>query len=345
MNEITTPLGAFIDTRTDEEKSLDYTHTEVLAGSTSPNWINKPLVTLDQRYQLTSTSCISQSCAKGITKFTGYIASALPIFDSRSNYPQAAQFLQEGASIAKVLGTDFETKYPSQNMTDDQLNAMKVAFTNMPFKIANYYTLPAGQDLNMDLYAQALDQGHALLIGLDSNADEWNYVPIENGAATFSHCVSCHSGNYLIEKNPSVLNTVEKALGIDDSANHSSSVNGQRILLESFLHLRSWGVIALIPLAVIASPKPLYDFKEPLAYGLMNNPDVVALQNILKYENCMSSSIPSTGNYLQATKAAVKALQEKYADMILVPAGINTGIGTGNAGVHTIEWLNNKYSV
>ena len=95
MNEITTPLNSFQDPRSADEKQLDYTHDEVLAGSTTTNWaVDKPLVTLDQRFQVTSTSCISQSAAKGITKFTGTIVSALPIFDSRSNFPQPAICLQ-----------------------------------------------------------------------------------------------------------------------------------------------------------------------------------------------------------------------------------------------------------
>ena len=80
----------------------------------------------------------------------------------------------------------------------------------------------------MDLYAQALDLGHTLLIGLDSNADEWNYIPVVNGVATFSHCVSCHSSNYLLHVGGTMAEEKSPRRPID-SANHSSSLNGQRI--------------------------------------------------------------------------------------------------------------------
>lgn len=58
--------------------------------------------------------------------------------------------------------------------------------------------------------------------------------------------------------------------------------------------------------------KPQHTFSINLEYGMRNNPEVVALQDILKYEGLMPAHIPSTGNYLEETRKAVLAYQKKY---------------------------------
>lgn len=58
--------------------------------------------------------------------------------------------------------------------------------------------------------------------------------------------------------------------------------------------------------------KPKHKFLIDLAYGTMKNPEVVALQDCLKYEGLMPAVIPSTGNYLEETRKAVLAFQKKY---------------------------------
>lgn len=61
-----------------------------------------------------------------------------------------------------------------------------------------------------------------------------------------------------------------------------------------------------------APKKPKYKFNNNLSYGMMNNPEVVELQNIMKYEGLLSTNIVSTGNYLEETRKAVLAYQKKY---------------------------------
>lgn len=63
---------------------------------------------------------------------------------------------------------------------------------------------------------------------------------------------------------------------------------------------------------VVKPPAPKYTFKVNLEYGMMNNLDVRALQNILKYEGFMSKDTPTTGNYLSLTATAVKKYQLAY---------------------------------
>lgn len=327
------PNGVAVDPRTEEQKKLDYGHEEYLGGAvTIPAIVWQPKtswITLDVRKQTISTSCGSQAGAKGLTAFTGIVMSALPIFDSRSNFPQAGMYMQEIGSILVNLGTDTEAKYPSQNMTDDQLNAAKTVFANMPYKIDSYYTLP----VDMDLIAQALEKGHAIVYGLSSNINEWIDTPVVGTLPlTFSHFVVTHSKNYLMWEN-------QKATAIDDSCNLSSTYrgSGQRLLTESFIKTRVWGVLALVPKTITGLNVPHCSLSQSLLYGMMNNSQVVNLQDMLKFNGVMPMSIPSTGNFLSATLAAVNAFQKKYATEILTPEGLTAP--NGKVGPGTIAQL------
>ena len=338
--ETNIPNGASPDIRTDEEKLLDFTYTEVLgSGVPTINWIEKPESEwrkLSIRNQITSSSCGGQAGAKGEEAFTGNVESANPIYRNRSNYPDGGMYMQEIGSILKAKGTCLESESPSQNMTEEQMNAV-ILPSLTPDVVSAYYTLPAGESLDMDAIATALDEGHAVIILISSNDTEYGSIPVYNGQpTTFGHFVCCVPSNY-------TLYNGEKALIIDDSCAPHSTINqqGQRIFTESWLKQRSVGFLGLIPASTEQTQTIHYQFNTDLSYGMMNNPDVVALQNILKVEGCMTTSIPSTGNFLSATKAGVIKLQTKYATEILVPAGLLSP--TGFCGPATRSFLNIKY--
>ena len=134
-----------------------------------------------------------------------------------------------------------------------------------------------------------------------SNNQEYSAVPVSNGQpTTFGHYICCVPANYTLWKG-------EKALVIDDSCAIHSTLNqtGQRIFTESFLKARSYGFLGLIP----ASNTDKYNFSHILTYGLTNNPDVIALQNILKKLGYFPADIPSTGNFFSVTANAVLKFQ------------------------------------
>lgn len=84
-----------------------------------------------------------------------------------------------------------------------------------------------------------------------------------------------------------------------------------------------------------------YNFTKTLKKG-DKGPDVVALQHVLKLENCFD--FPSfTGNFSDLTFAGVVKLQEKHADEILAPLGLTHG--TGFVGNATVAWLKKHYGV
>ncbi len=303
MNEFMN--GYIPDPRSLEQKQLDYTHVEILgAGIPSVVWHEKTTwKTLSVRKQATSSSCGAQALAKILESFNGPIESATPTYRARKNFSGEGMYVQDIGSVGKK-GTTTEYLSPSQNMDEQQMNNAPIPVT-LPDKIGGYYILP----LEMDTIAAALDKGHGVIFGLGSSAQEWIDVPVVTTyPTTFGHFIACVSPNYLLYKG-------EKAFVIDDSCNQSTTLNqsGQRILTESFLRARCGAVLGVLPVGSVDPLKPHYSLNKNLSYGMMHDEQVKNLQDMLKYDGSMDASIPSTGNFLSATKQAVVAFQTKYS--------------------------------
>lgn len=242
--ENTIENGAIDDPRPQTEKDIDHTNDEYLSGATtSPIWVYRTFTTFPKRYQSVSGSCGPQAVSKALESFTGVSMSANPLYKRRSNFPSTGMWEQDLCDIAKNKKTCLEIFSPSQGMTDDQMNAVAIP-DDTPYGIKNYYILPSGDQLDMDLCAQALEQGHALLIRVKSTESEWQQVPGADPTSTnfFYHFVVCVDKNY-------GLHNEEKSLYIDDSANPSTTIdgNGQRILTESFMKQRVLGIRGIVP--------------------------------------------------------------------------------------------------
>lgn len=327
------------DSRTPEEKSQDYPHEEVL-GSGVPAIFWEPKTTwtvLPYREQIDSSSCGGQSSAKGLTAFNGgTIMSATPIYHFRANYPSKGMVLQDIGKILVKKHTTTEALCPSQNMHEEAMNNAVIP-TDLPYGVSAYYFLPSGKDTDMDLIAVALKAGHVVIIGFGSTNTEYGAVPKYDGnTPTFHHYVTVVPENYLSWES-------EKAIVIDDScAKHSTyKQTGQRIFTESFLKARSWGMMALVPVQTQFFGIPHCSLTKDLSYGLMNDPEVANLQDMLKVNGCMNRDIASTGNFLALTKQAVKKFQLKYASEILTPHGLTEA--TGYAGQYTREKLKSLF--
>ena len=95
--------------------------------------------------------------------------------------------------------------------------------------------------------------------------------------------------------------------------------------------------VAVVPVVDTFS----YAFTRQLKKG-DKGADVVALQHVLKLEDCFD--YPTfTGFFGDITVAGVKKLQEKYAAEILAPLGLKAG--TGFVGNATLAWLKKHYSL
>lgn len=136
----------------------------------------------------------------------------------------------------------------------------------------------------------------------------------------------------------------KKALIIEDSWGLDSGIEGQRVITEDFFNARCWFAAHFMNFAFedqTADPqKPHYvfnrdlEFSPTVAYG---DKDVIALQDILKYEGLFPKNIESTGYFGSITRDAVGDFQVKHG--VVAPGGE----GYGRVGPRTRAKLNELY--
>jgi len=80
---------------------------------------------------------------------------------------------------------------------------------------------------------------------------------------------------------------------------------------KNYLPFEAWAVLVDLPDDFQVKPKPCYQFKKDLVYG-MRNKDVKALQDCLKSIDIFPQIIDSTGYYGKITSLAVYHFQKKY---------------------------------
>lgn len=292
--------GLLPDPRPEEKKELNYQHREFYSAIPI-TWEEKnSYKTYSIRNQDGSSSCVAQATAKLMEILTGVVDSAHPTYSRRSNAPSEGMWLQDAGALRKSKGTTTEALCVSQNMNEQQMNAPVSLET--PALIGAYIFVP----LDIDLIAQAIEIHKGVVLSFNSNYQEWTDVPKVNGEIKWGHCVC--AVDYILYKG-------EKALLIEDSWGKITTLGsgGQRIITESFLKARGTGAMYFLLPVPVTTVKPHYSLNKDLSYGMMHDEQVKNLQDMLKYDGSMPSSIPSTGNFLSATKQAVMAFQTKYA--------------------------------
>lgn len=335
------------DPRSGYQKTLDYKPEEILGESVGMDivaWHEKAMLewkAFSLRRQITSSSCGGQAGASALEEFIGEICSATPIYRERSNFPEEGMYMQEIGSILKNKFTTKESLCSSQLMTEIQMNNAKIP-ANLPYGIAGYYFLDLHKNFDPDVAAYALEMGHALVWLIDSSANEWQEVPkVGISPVTFSHFVAtANKSNYLLYKG-------ERSFVVSDSSNSFSTIkkpdgspSGQRILTESYIRTRCFGVLVLIPEA------PLPEYNHTFRAGVTlrqgdKGEDVLAWQNILAREGFLNK-VFVIGEFGARTFQATKDLQAKYASVILTPLGLKAP--TGVVAAATLSWANFKYS-
>lgn len=324
-------LGALKDPRPAEEQMKNYEHKEL--GMAFPIvWREKAQSEWKKfsiRNQDGSSSCGGQAGAKALETLLGSVISAHPIYRKRSNYPAEGMWAQDIGQILKNHGTTTEDLDISQDLSEQGMNREIVVKT--PLKIAAY-AFPNVKDI--EEIAQAIEaRGHVVLL-LHANLEEWNDFPIYNGKMfNMGHFVC--GVDYFMYNN-------QKCILVEDSWGKFYGLNGQRIISEDYLYKRFDEAMYFIKDSLVTTPsKPKYDFKKILTYGMMREKDVKALQDILKYEGLFSTSIESTGNYLQLTAKSVLEWQKKHK--VASTSELNYLAGR-RCGSKTIKVLNSLYN-
>lgn len=323
----TTPdLGANFDTRPEKVQKEDTQFSELVSSSgVEPvNWVEKH--PSDYRRfpifdQNGSGSCVAQTGAKllGINYFINegnYVHfSATHIYQRRSNKPSGGMIGVEGLRLSGQA-TTLEDLAPSQNLTDYQMDNYKIA--DYKKKVGEVFSIDAEPVIvaprDIDTIASIIQKtGKGVMVWFYFKSNEWKReVPVVkyndlvlSASTTARHSVT--AVDFTIYKG-------EKALIIEDSWGPDTGNGGQRIITESFFNKRNWfcGYLMNFKFAKEGDVnKPKYTFNLNLKFEQTND-DIVALQDILKYEGLFPTNVGSTGYYGSITAKAVLAFQKKY---------------------------------
>lgn len=293
------------------------------------------------RNQGASNTCVAQTIAKmaGIMReqktgeFVEY--SATPIYQDRVNKPSAGMIGTDALDQWRKKGVTLEFMVPSQNINDAEVEAQQVNDFEKQIgdisRIDGYVVLPPR---NFDLAVSTmLATGKPLMVWHQWEYDEWDIdVPtIKNLKKLGIDPFTGHHSTTLTP-NAGIYNGQVGATTEDSWGTRGINGKGIRWLTREFYNARNTFAAYATSFKTyqemgIDPAKPSYSFTRNLKYGMRLDKDVVALQNVLKYEDCYPANYDSTGNFLEVTRKGVVKWQEKHG---LVADGI---IGTSSRKV------------
>lgn len=351
-------LGALIDNRPEEAKKKDYKFEEIVASAAPVNWVEKDpkkVRRFKDQFQDGSGSCVAQTLRKmtGVYVFlktkTYLDFSATHVYQRRSNKPDGGMIAVNAFDIGQK-GITLEQFCPSEELTDAKMDAAVVtpfmASVGEAFKLGKYFTIATG---DIDVIASIIQEtGKAVMVWFYFTHSEWGAdkkddftVPrvIDNLVNPTDPRASRHS----VAAVDFFLYKGKKALMIEDSAPFAGV--SRRIITEDFFKARNWFSAHFMNFAFEkpedpVNPKPKYTFLKDLQFSTVvkYDPDVKALQDILKYEGFFPSNVESTGYFGSVTKVAVGKWQEKHN------VAIPTDAGYGRVGPKSRGVLNSLYS-
>jgi len=316
--------GAQIDTRPDEEKIKDFRLEEVVSAPEPVLWKEK----LPERwrlfpdqYQNGSGSCVAQTIKKlgGIAlslKNKSFVElSATPIYQSRSNRPDSGMIGVEAFELWRKKGLTLESLVPSRAMSDAEMDAYEVEQYKLDigkvFALKNHVGLPVGDIETIASTIQKTKKG--VMVWFYFTSKEWGqFVPkvIDDTLTLRSEKVSRHS----VAAVDFTLYKGEKALIIEDSSPFGGLY--RRVITESFLQKRNWFARygTSFEFEAGSTLKPSHIFNRDLKFNDTFNidPEVVILQDCLKWDGTFPSDRDSTGYYGAITAKAVFDFQKKY---------------------------------
>jgi hypothetical protein len=350
-------LGAREDTRTKEEKEKDIHFNEVVAKADVVDW-SKPLGRkFTKRNQGHAGSCVANTIAKQAEieysnkNNESVVFSAKPIYDFRSNKPYGGMMGVEAFNIWKKKGITTESIIRSQNVASDkEIDDIPMTHlatdTSLAFRIDGYMQLP----LDMETIASTIQKTKkGVMVWFKFTAEEWGReIPkIMGDKEPLFHSVTAVD---------IAIKDGQKTIYIEDSAPFAGIY--ERYLTEDWFQKRLY--FAGIPrnfksIAGLELDVPNHKFTKALSFIPLDNlgnisdmythnmqlEDVMALQDILKYEKILENTVDSTGYYGAKTCKAVLEFQMKHkvaSDEDLIK------LGGKRVGPATISILNKLYS-
>lgn len=313
---------------------------EEIAGDVEVLFEERKPKVFTQRFQISSLSCVAQTMAKMLEVYvfirTGIIKvfTAQPCYKERSNAPAGGMIPWDALNFPKKRGVELESKIPSQNMTEAQMNS--ATYDDSTFE--KIEVVPVSVPLDFYSVAKAIKQYGAVMVFMKDSYSGW-CRDVPTGASKsedFRHSIAGVDNISFQNKNYVVI---EDSAGTWIKTSQIPLGAGQRAITEEyfkshFYFAGTWASFEYTESKILKKDK--FKFTKPMVFGEQSD-DVRQMQILLQKLGLFPSNIPTTGRYLEATRKAVKSFQIKYAvDNMAVINNLNGK----RAGDKTIAKLN-----
>lgn len=304
------PTGVLGDPRTDTRVLNGFKSEELIAASSPVIWLERPdsaLRSFPIMNQNGSSACVAFAKAKqlaiAIQKQTGVYIELSPasIYQLRSNRPGLGMAISDANDIVNKRGATLEALMKSQNLSEDQIHAVKRSKVAGLFAdalaeaVVAYVYVP----VDIDKIAQVIEGGEAVSLLLFANFDEYDGDPdIKHTLLTYEDAQIRHevtSVDYMIRDG-------KRCLWIEDSWGVGNGVGGRRVFTEDFLEKR----------VILADYLSILDFEGGVGLKPKYDGTIISLQKCLKWDGLMPFQIVEAEVYGPQTKAAVIKFQKKY---------------------------------
>lgn len=326
--------GVEADPRSAEQRKTDYLHEERLLSLSGDPFGNHQIKTMPypDDDQLGVGSCVPHGVGAALAVAAmaarkAYIRlSWTAAYRLRSNYPEIGCWLQDIFDKYRKPGAPLYTTLPDPQteaqaaaaVVTDQMKLEAEIFEGLEYYII---TIPN----NIVTLAGLAQQGKAVPIIFYSTYDEWaqEYPTIKDPklaapGAEVRHCV-------MVLPNSGFTKGGKRYVSIKDSAHFGDRT--LRHISEDFITARVYGAGYWDSVNIIGSgDKPKHTFTKTLAFGARGE-EVTWLQKLLISEGLLPSDC-ATGLFAGRTLAGLHAFQNKYADKILVPIGLDAPTDT-----------------
>lgn len=267
------------------------------------------------RNQFTSYSCVAQTIAKMVEilddkNIDQY--SAMEVYRARVNYPTAGCVGDDVLKRTCEMGISKESKIPSQNLNESQMNAY-------PYPTQKYINKPLNfLAVNPNFYtvASAIKDYKCAMIWVRCRGDNYKLVPtVGVDSDSFRHSITAVD---YIKKDGVEYIIVEDSWGTFASYPRSNTgiesilKDGQRAFTKEFFDKHVFYARVLVGFNYDTEIRldTKYIFTKVMEINYKNN-DVKELQDRLKKEGLFPSNLTSTGFYGNITAQAVLAYQIK----------------------------------
>jgi hypothetical protein len=323
------------DERPIVEKQLDWCHEERTGTSVENDPFGNNLETIEkgiEEDQKDTMSCVFHGIGGAFEierkKDTGMLARTSKIF----GYRQRSTFPEEGSIPAEAFKIDSKIGlclYDTLKTPKTEAEANAIVLTSRMYQEASlsrgkgYFIINNMNDI--ETLAGVAQKGHAVPICIFADKNEWatDFVKIKNKNLTRTTAGVRHLVYILPESG--FMKDGARWVEVQDSAHFGGLAN--RYVREDFIESRVyfagyWDTVEEFQ----GGEKPQYTFTKTLKYGSVGK-EVLAVQKLLIHEKLLPADC-ATGNLFGMTLGAIRLFQNKYAEDILKPIGLNEPTNT-----------------